>query len=407
MAEPRVGPTRRSVVGVGAALMGGAGVGVLGYQLGSARSAAPGAADRAGTTGPPWAGQVEPFHGPYQAGVRTPPQAHATFLALDLRPGAGRDGLRRLLRQWTEDATRLTRGVAALADPQPDLAGPPARLTITVGLGDGALEQAGLTASAPAWLAPLPAFGVDRLEARWSDGDIVAQVCAEDPIVVAHAARTLLLDARGIAELRWQQRGFRRPATSTTSMRNLMGQVDGTVQPTDAQAPGLLWIADEGPAWLRGGTSLVLRRIRMNLDTWDQLDPEAKEQVIGRRLSTGAPLTGSAENDIADLGATKDGLPVIASFAHIRHAAATPGSREQILRRPYNYDEPPTGSATADAGLLFAAYARDPLAQFVPLQRRLDQHDLLNVWTTPIGSSVVAVLPGCREGEYLGQALLD
>ena len=407
MAEEPVRPTRRSVVGAGAALLGGAGVGVLGYQVGSARSGSATAPARGGDAAPAWAGAVEPFHGTYQAGIRTAAQAHAIFLALDLDPGADRDALRRLLRQWTEDAARLTQGIPALGDPQPDLAGPPARLTVTVGLGRGALDKVGLGAAAPTWLAPLPTFGVDRLEAQWSEGDIVAQVCAEDPIVLAHAARSLLLDARGIAHLRWQQRGFRRPATSTTSMRNLMGQVDGTVQPTDAQTPGLLWIADEGPAWLRGGTSLVLRRIRMNLDTWDQLDPEAKEQVIGRRLSTGAPLTGSAETDVADLNATKNGLPVIAAFAHIRHAAATPGSREQILRRPYNYDETPTGSATADAGLLFAAYARNPLEQFVPLQRRLDQHDLLNVWTTPVGSSVLAVLPGCPAGGYLGQALLD
>lgn len=376
---------------------------MLGYEVGSSRS---GSAPTPTPSGGAWAGQVEPFHGAHQAGIRTAPQAHATFVALDLRPDAGREGLARLLRQWTEDAARLTRGVPALGDPQPDLAAPASRLTVTVGLGREALVKAGLAAQAPAWLAPLPAFGVDRLEPRWSEGDVLAQVCAEDPIVLAHAVRSLTLDARGIADLRWTQHGFRRPATSTSTMRNLMGQVDGTVQPGDAEVDDLVWIGDEGPAWLRGGTTLVLRRIRMDLDTWDQLDPEAKEQVIGRRLSSGAPLTGTAETDVADLAATRDGLPVIATFAHIRHAAATPGSREKILRRPYNYDQAPTGRASADAGLLFAAYQRDPLVQFVPMQRRLDQHDLLNVWTTPIGSAVFAVLPGCQGDGYLGQDLL-
>lgn len=399
------GPTRRCVVGTGAALLGGAGVGVLGYQIGSTRAGV-GVTEVPAGADPAWAGQVEPFHGTHQAGIRTAPQAHATFLAFDLLPDAGREGLRRLLRQWTEDAGRLTRGVPALGDPQPDLAAPPARLTVTVGLGRGALEKAGLAGQAPAWLAPLPAFGVDRLEARWSDGDVVAQICAEDPIVLAHASRALVLDARDIAVVRWMQRGFRRPATSTSTMRNLMGQVDGTVQPTDAQVEDLLWVGSEGPAWLRGGTSLVLRRIQMDLDTWDQLDPEAKEAVIGRRLGSGAPLTGTVETDVADLAATRDGLPVIASFAHIRHAAAPAGSREKILRRPYNYDEPPIGAATAQAGLLFAAYQRDPLVQFVPMQRRLDQHDLLNVWTTPIGSAVFAMLPGAPEGDFLGRDLL-
>ncbi len=56
--------------------------------------------------------------------------------------------------------------------------------------------------------------------------------------------------------------------------------------------------------------------------------------------------------------------------------------------------------------MLFAAYQRDPLTQFVPIQRRLDTADLLNVWTTPVGSAVFAILPGAPEGGYLGGELL-
>lgn len=414
---PTAPPSRRSLLGLGAALAGGAGAGLVGYQLGrDAKTAGPasgataaGSGAAAGAVEPAWAGQIEPFHGAHQAGVLTPPQAHAIFLAVDLLPGPPatvRDDLRRLLRQWSDDASRLQRGIPTLGDPQPDLAGPPSRLTITVGLGRGALTAAGLGDRAPAWLAPLPAFRVDRLEPRWNDGDVLAQVCAEDPIVLAHAVRALLLDATGIARMRWQQRGFRRPVTSTSTMRNLMGQVDGTVQPTDAEVGDLVWVGDEGPTWMRGGSSLVVRRIRMNLDTWDSLDPIAKEQVIGRRLGDGAPLTGSKETDKADLDAMVHGLHVIPDFAHIRHAAPV-GAREKILRRPYNYDDLPTDGQRADAGLLFAAYQRDPLTQFVPIQRRLDTADLLNVWTTPVGSAVFAMLPGVPEGGYLGAELLD
>ncbi len=45
-------------------------------------------------------------------------------------------------------------------------------------------------------------------------------------------------------------------------------------------------------------------------------------------------------------------------------------------------------------------------AQFVPLQRRLDELDLLNRWTTPVGSAVCAIPPGCAEGGYVGEQLL-
>ena len=56
-----------------------------------------------------------------------------------------------------------------------------------------------------------------------------------------------------------------------------------------------------GPRWLRGGTTLVLRRIRMELETWDAADRVAREFTIGRRLDTGAPLTGRAETRRARL----------------------------------------------------------------------------------------------------------
>ena len=48
----------------------------------------------------------------------------------------------------------------------------------------------------------------------------------------------------------------------------------------------------------------------------------------------------------------------------------------------------------------------DPQAQFVPIQRRLAEADVLNVWTTPVGSALLAVPPGFSEGEYIGQTLL-
>ena len=54
------------------------------------------------------------FHGKHQAGIDTPPQAHATFIALDLREHVDRDDLRRLMRVLTDDAARLTAGRAAI-----------------------------------------------------------------------------------------------------------------------------------------------------------------------------------------------------------------------------------------------------------------------------------------------------
>lgn len=355
---------------------------------------------------------TEPFHGAHQGGVDTPAQAHALFVALDLvatPDRAPRDTLASVLRLWTADAARLTQGRPALADTEPELAARPSRLTVTVGLGAGLFERAGLAHRRPDSVTELPAFSTDRLESRWCGGDLLLQICADDPLVVAHTARVLLKNVRTMTTQRWQQRGFRSARGSDTSgatMRNLMGQVDGTVNlRTATDVDRLVWDDGAGQPWFAGGTVLVLRRIRTELDSWDELDRTSRELTVGRRLDTGAPLTGTHEFDEPDLDAAENGIPVIPPNSHVALARHRHDG-ERFLRRAYNYDDPPT-DATTDAGLIFAAYQRDPAQQFVPVQQRLAASDALNPWITTIGSAVFAILPGAADGGYLGQSLLD
>lgn len=245
----------------------------------------------------------------------------------------------------------------------------------------------------------MPAFAGERLDRRWSGGDLLLQLCCDDPVTLAHALRMTVKDTRSFAKVRWTQRGFRQStAPAGATQRNLMGQLDGTVNPRpgDPDFDRAVWIED-GP--LAGGTMLVLRRIRMHLDTWDAADRVAKEFTVGRRLDTGAPLTGAAERDPADYAAVNRlGFPTIAEYAHIRRAhVQDPGLR--MFRRVYNYDD-------GDTGLLFAAYMADVERQFTPVQRRLAEADLLNEWVTAIGSAVFYLPPGCDEGGWVGRSLL-
>ncbi|MFV0375211.1 Dyp-type peroxidase [Microbacterium sp.] len=349
---------------------------------------------------------VVPFYGPHQAGIDTEPQAHAVFASLDLRDDVDRSGLVRLMRILTDDAARLTQGANALADSEPELAVDPARLTVTFGFGPGFVART--DTPAPAWLAPLPAFSIDRLDPAYGDGDLLIQVASDDPITLAHATRMLLKDTRSFAALRWTQRGFRRAygtAKPGATMRNLFGQVDGTVNPTPGTADfdDVVWSAT---GWLAGGTGVVVRRIRMDLDKWDRLDRGGRDQTIGRFQSNGAPLTGTEEHDEPDFEATTAlGFPVIPEFSHLRRARSD-DTTERIFRRVYNYDDAPEGDRVSDSGLLFVSFQADVARQFTPLQRRLDELDLLNEWTTPVGSAVFAIPPGCEEGGYVGETLL-
>ncbi|MCN0177138.1 Dyp-type peroxidase [Salinispora arenicola] len=351
---------------------------------------------------------VEPFHGTRQSGVATEPQAHGAFVALVLRPDTDRAALGRMLRLLSDDAARLTQGHPALADTEPELGLLPARLTVTFGFGPGLYQAANLDDRRPPSVAALPEFRIDKLQPRWSGGDLLLQICADDPLTVAHAQRVLVKDSRPFATVAWVQQGFRRAAGAEPgrTQRNLFGQLDGTANPKPgAPLETAVWVPD-GPAWLRDSTTLVVRRISMNLETWDLLGRTDRELSVGRRLDTGAPLTGTDEHDEPDLTALgPDGLTVIPDFSHLTRSHVTE-DRLRILRRPYNYDGVPSADGTADSGLIFASYQADITRQFLPIQRRLAERDLLNEWTTPIGSAVFAIPPGCPEGGWIGQQLL-
>jgi dye decolorizing peroxidase len=341
---------------------------------------------------------IVPFHGPRQAGVTTEPPAHAAFLSFTLSKGTDRAALGRMLRLLTDDAARLTRGEPALGDTEAELAVHPSRLTVTFGFGPGLYRAAGLKSP----VTDLPPFTVDRLEDRWNGGDLLLQICADDALTVTHAQRMLIKDARPFGAIRWVQRGFRRSAgvhPAGFTQRNVLGQLDGTANPRDAAMDTAVWNPD-------GSTSLVVRRIRAEIETWDLLSVGDKENAVGRRMGSGAPLSGTAEFDEPDFTKLDDtGLPVMPDFSHVARARQT-DPRLKILRRPYNYDEAPDAQGRPDSGLVFAAYQADIDRQFLPIQRRLAEKDLLNEWTTPIGSAVFAIPPGCAEGGWIGEPVL-
>ena len=383
----------------GVSTAAGASLGAVGATYASNTASQSATADRS-----------ELFRGPHQAGIETDLQAVTNFIAFDLKASTSKSDLRRWMSLITDDIERLTKGEPVLADPSPELAVGAARLTATLGFGMGFFKKLGLLSQVPEGFIDLPGFKMDKLEDRFSGGDVLIHVGADDPIVLANASRALIRDSLPFATVRWMQNGFAHSpgmVPSGVSHRNLMGQVDGTENPKfgSQKFKDLVWI-DSGPDWIQGGTLLVLRRIAMQLDTWDQLGTPEKEEVIGRKLSNGAPLTGVNENDVPDLNARyPNGLKVIPDFAHIRRAAPTK-SGEQIFRRPFSYHEGVGSDGAPDVGLLWTAYQKNIETQYLPIQRRLEQLDLLNEWTVPIGSATFAIPRGAMQGELLAQALL-
>jgi deferrochelatase/peroxidase EfeB len=298
---------------------------------------------------------------------------------------------------------------------------PASRLTITFGFGPGLFEKDGkdrygLAARRPAALADLPRFNGDQLQPARTGGDLSVQACADDPLVAFHAVRQLARLAYNVAEIRWAQTGFMsRPADGTTP-RNLMGFRDGTQTP--AEIDKVVWVGDDGPAWMRGGSYMVVRRIRMALEHWDRTNVGFQEQTFGREKLSGAPL--GLKDEFAPLGldrTDKDENPVIAENAHVRLANAATNGGAEVLRRGYSYNDgvnfiaerwPPWRQGMEyDAGLLFMCYQRDPRAGFIRIFENMAKFDMLNQFVTHTGGGLFACPGGTREGEFIGQRLFD
>jgi deferrochelatase/peroxidase EfeB len=399
--------------GLGAA---GIGLGAGGYLVGHSDAEA---------AEPVTTGSV-PFDGKHQAGISTPAQDRLHFAGFDLQTES-RDEVRELLERWTVAAREMTEGKligtyagnhAELAPPEDtgEAFGLPAsNLTITFGLGPSLFDRPGLGLSAqrPAALKPLPPLPGDELNGLESDGDLCVQACADDPQVVFHAIRNLARIGRGTVTMRWSQLGFGRTSSTTRSQetpRNLFGMKDGTanIKAEDGEAMDrYVWVDEAQPAWMKGGSYLVSRRILMVIEVWDRSSLQDQEETIGRQKYSGAPLGEEEEFDPLPLDEKGiDGKPVIPANAHVRLASAQENSGLRILRRGYSFTDGVDQSlGELEAGLFFIAFQKDPEKQFVALQEKLGVHDALNEYIHHVGSALFAVPGGTKSGGYVAESL--
>ncbi len=253
--------------------------------------------------------EIEPFYGAHQGGILTPMQTYTCFAVFDLTAKKRKEVIA-LLKSWTEAASRMAAGQTAKPlgqDPQQpaedsgdvlDIS--PDRLTITFGFGAGLFikdgkDRYGLAGRRPAALIDLPRFPGDQLVESHTGGDLSVQACSDDAEVALHAIRQFTRLADGVATLRWEQNGFVPKTPKGQTPRNLMGFKDGTMNPkTDDPAAmnQFVWAGPEGPVWMRGGSYMVVRPIRIALEHWDRMKKSFQEQTVGRQKYSGAPLTG-------------------------------------------------------------------------------------------------------------------
>ncbi|WP_369213622.1 iron uptake transporter deferrochelatase/peroxidase subunit [Streptomyces flavofungini] len=403
-------PSRRTLLG-----WGGAGLAVGAAAAGGAVALTGGDEVSAAAE----AGAAVPFHGPHQAGIATAVQDRLHFAAFDVKTD-DREEFVRLLKDWTAAAARMTAGhtvgegaYGGLAEAPPDDTGEalglkPSRLTLTIGFGPSLFQKFGLADRRPDALVDLPKFPGDNLDKGRSGGDLCVQACADDPQVAVHAVRNLARIGFGKVAVRWSQLGFGKTSSTTPDAqtpRNLFGFKDGTrnISGTDPAALARhVWAGEkDGPGWMTGGSYLVARRIRMNVETWDRTSLGEQEDVFGRDKKAGAPVGKAKERDEPFLKAMKPD-------AHVRLAHPDANDGATILRRGYSFTDGTDGLGRLDAGLFFLAYQRDPRTGFIPVQRNLARADALNEYIQHVGSAVFAVPPGVRDkDDWWGRGLFS
>lgn len=355
------------------------------------------------------------FYGAHQPGISAPVQAQGWLTAFDLKLGTTIAQVRTLMRDWTSIAATTMAGGTLPSDDAMAHGRGPGALTVTVGVGASLLTKLGLGHKIPTALDPLPTFLGDAIDTAASDGDLALLVAANDGLVAVHALRAMQRSAVAVTTQRWQINGFGEAGgvmpSPTATPRNLMGQLDGTGNPkpgTAAFDQTVYLPANGDPAWMRGGSYMVYRRIRMLLNEWDTLDRGQQEAVIGREKVTGAPLSGGTEftaPDYEKFGSS--GSLLIPPGSHIRQASAQFNSGATIYRRPFSYYDGLRADGSTDAGLMFLAFQQNPATGFTIIQQRLSGADTLSTFIRHEASGLFAILPGCAEGGYLGQSLLE
>lgn len=423
------GTTRRGALGV--ALAGAGALGTLGALAGCASPASNHQAS-ASNSASGASNDSHPFYGEHQSGISTEVQDRMYFVALNLKT-TDREEIRSLFQEWTKASAKMQAG--ELVGEERSYEAPPkdtgeamdlsaAHLTITFGLGrsffvdENDKDRFGFASKLPEALVRIPHMTGDALEAKRSDGDLCIQACADDPQVAFHAIRNLIRIAGGRAVVAWQQLGFGRTASTTTTQvtaRNLFGFKDGTNN-LKVEDPDLLkkhvWTSSQNsansPAWMEGGSYLAARRIRMKIETWDRTRLREQEEIVGRTKTTGAPLSGGDEFTKLDFSAMGRSGPLIPADSHVRLMHPDQNQGVQILRRGFNYTDGADELGRLDAGLFFIAYVCDPRTHFIPMLSKMTASDAMSEYLRHTGNALFAVPPGVKdENDYICSGLFN
>jgi porphyrinogen peroxidase len=254
--------------------------------------------------------------------VSGPLTGDAIFLIVTVRPGG-----EQAVRDLCGDLGGLLRSVGFR-----DLNG---GLSCVVGFGSEFWDRLG-TGSRPAGLHPFREVLAEGRHAVSTPGDLLFHIRAVRMDLCFELAMQITSALGDAVTPVDEVHGFR-----YFDERDLLGFVDGTENPTGADAVAATVIGAEDPGFA-GGSYVIVQKYVHDLDKWNAQPVEQQENVIGRYK-----LSNVEQGD--------DAKP---SYAHnaLTSLTAPDGSEIQILRDNMPFGRPSEG----EYGTYFIGYAKSP-----------------------------------------------
>ena len=263
--------------------------------------------------------------------VLMPLSGSAIFLVVQVEEG-GEDRTRDLL----ERLSGLVRSVGFRV--------PDGNLSCVASIGSDAWDRL-FSGPRPAELHPFVEVKGAIHHAPATPGDLLFHIRASHQDQCFELAQQIMNVLDGAATVVDEVHGFK-----YFEMRDLLGFVDGTENPTGTDAEAAVLIGDEDPDF-RGGSYVIVQKYLHNLKTWNALSVEQQEAAVGR----------TKLDDIEFPDAKK------AANAHIvlNVIEDEDGNQQQILR-----DNMPFGTiGTQEFGTYFIGYAKSPAVTELMLRR--------------------------------------
>ncbi|WP_044042834.1 Dyp-type peroxidase [Caballeronia insecticola] len=303
-----------------------------------------------------------PNNTPEPQAVCNPISRSAIFIVATVARGEERAAT---VRSWCGDIAALVRAVGTRA--------PSANLSCVCGFGADAWDLL-FGAPRPAGLHPFREVGAGDRRAIATPGDILLHIRADHMDLCFELASQMLNKLGDAVTVVDEVHGFR-----YFDLRDMVGFVDGTENPTGRSATNYTIIGDED-ADFAGGSYVIVQKYLHNLDAWNGLTVEQQELIIGREKLSDVELDESIKPSCSHSSLTTIdengqevkilrhnmafGRPGSKEFGtYFIGYAKTPKPIEQMLenmfvgRPPGNYDRLLDYSRAVTGGLFFVPSA--------------------------------------------------